>query len=71
MSGFFIDTGEIVHKRSENLEFPARLILGYQLRFSALHMFFCDTWNHAWKTGWKVYVSTYESYQLLRMCLKY
>ena len=23
-------------------------------------MFFCDTWNHAWKTGWKVYVSAYE-----------
>ena len=45
--------------------------LGSQLWFFAQNMFFCDTWNHAWKTGWKVYVSAYEAHQLLRMCLKY
>ena len=77
MSGFFIDTSETVQKRpwwpletSWKLGIPC---LGSQLWFFALylHMFLCDTWNHAWKTGWKVYVSAYEAHQVLRMCLKY
>ena len=68
-SGFFIDTGETVQKDhgdhlklSENLEFPA-WVLTYEF-LPYMHMFFCDTWNHAWKTGWKVYVSAYEAHKV-------
>ena len=56
---------------SENSELSVRLILGSELCFLALCIFFCDTWNHAWKTGWIVYVSAYEAHQVVRMCLKY
>ena len=37
--------------------------------FCPIHIF-RDTWDHAWKTGWKVCVSAYEAYQVLRMCFK-
>ena len=74
-SRFFIDTDETVQKDHgdhlklpDNLEFPA-WVLSYD--FFAPYMFFCDTWNHAWKTVWKVYVSVYEAYKMLRICLKY
>ena len=41
--------------------------------FFTLHIFFRDTWNHSWKTEWKVCVcvSVYEDQQVLRMFLKY
>ena len=52
----------------KNLEFWN---FGSQLGFFALHIFFCDTWDHARKTGSKVCVSAYEAHQALRMGLKY
>ena len=55
---------------SENSEFPVRWILGSELSFFARYILFNDTWNHAWKTGWKC-VLAYEAYEVLRMCLKY
>ena len=77
MSEFFIGIRETVQKGdsdnlelSENSEFPVRWILGSELWWLALYIFFRDTWNHAWKTGLKVCVSVYEAHQVLRMCLK-
>ena len=37
----------------------------------ALYILFHDTWNHAWKTAWKVCASAYEAHQVLRKYFKY
>ena len=86
MSGFFIGIGETKILYSYNIlvkltgSIRAIMItwnspknrnsLSGEFRALSYHIF-CDTWNHAWKTIWKVCVSAYETHQVLRMFLKY
>ena len=75
MSGF-VGTGETGREShndnlelSENSEFTAGGNFWFCVMIYPIHIF-RDTWDHAQKAGWKVCVSAYEAYQVLRMCFK-
>ena len=77
MSGFLLVQVKQVEKATVTTWNPLKTrnslsgefwVLSYD--FCPIHIFH-DTWRHAWKTGWKVCVTAYEAYQVLRIRFKY